>query len=93
MKYFTVEKEVLRGSVMHGEVYSDGEPSVEFDEREIGELTTGFSVWEYEEDGTTIGVGFYPVHTNTSDWSDDSEEVLNKIKEDHEPTEWQNHSW
>lgn len=96
MKYFQVEREYLRGSVMFGKVYSDGEPIDEFDEREVKEITTGFSVWEYEGDsvGTTIGVEFYPVHTDTSDWTDDSEQVLNKIKEEYSADKgWQNPAW
>ena len=93
MKYFTVEREELRGSVMAGEVYSDGEYIDEAHEREIRSITLGFSIWTYEEDGTTIAVDFYPVHTDMGTFEDDSAEVIEQIKQDYPPDKWQNNNW
>lgn len=94
MKYFEVHKEELRGSLMSGEVYSDGEYINEADELEIRTITTGFSVYEYDEQGIRTGTEFYQVHTDMSDWSDDSNDVLNYIAEDYSADKgWQNHSW
>lgn len=93
MKYFEVHKEELRGSLMSGEIYADGEYINEADELEIRTLTTGFSVYEYDEQGVRTGTEFYPVSTNMGDWSDDAEEVIENIKRDYPADEWQNHSW
>ena len=50
-------------------------------------------MWEYEEDGTTIGVEFYQVQTDTRDWRNNELQVLETIKYDHQPDEWQNDEW
>lgn len=93
MRYFEVHKEELRGSLMSGEVYSDGEYSSEADELECATITTGFSVYEYAESGERLGTEFYPVRTDMGDFSDNADEVLEKIKADYPATEWQNNNW
>lgn len=93
MRYFEVHKEELRGSVMSGEVYSDGEYVNEADELEIRTITTGFSVYEYDEQGVRQDTEFYPVETNMETWEDNSNDVLNYIIEDHPASEWQNNNW
>ena len=93
MKYFEVHKEELRGSLMSGEIFADGEYINEADELEIRTLTTGFSVYEYDEQGVRTGTEFYPVSIDMGDWSDDTEEVIENIKRDYPADEWQNHSW
>lgn len=93
MRYFDVKREELRGSLMSGVVYSDGEYIEEADEVEIRTLTTGFNVWEYDEQGLTQNVEFYPVETNMETWEDNSNDVLNYIIEDHPAGEWQNNNW
>lgn len=93
MKYFDVKREELRGSLMSGLVYSDGEYVEEADEVEIRTLTTGFNVYEYDEQGLTQNVEFYPVETNMETWEDNANDVLNYIIEDHPAGEWQNNNW
>ena len=93
MKYFEVKREVLRGGLCSGGVYADGEFYEEADEIEIREITTGFSVFEYGENGAIDTVEFYPVHTDTESMEDDADEVLEKIKQDYNPSEWQNNNW
>ena len=94
MRYFQVEREELRGSIMAGECYADGEYIDEAHEREIRSLTIGFSVWQYDEDGETIAVDFYPVKTDMGDFTDDSEEVIKQIRADYAPEKgWQNNNW
>lgn len=93
MKYFEVHREELKGSLMSGEIYADGEYINEADELEVRTLTTGFSVYEYDEQGTRIGTEFYPVSTDMGDWSDDAEEVIENIKRDYPADVWQNNNW
>lgn len=93
MRYFTVEKEVLRGSLLSGKIFSDGEYKEEPDEEEIKGMTTGYNVWEYNEDGMTDRVVFYKVDTDTETWTDNEDEVLEKIKADYPASEWQNNEW
>ena len=94
MKYFTVEKEVMRVAPVRYTVSSDGSQSAdEWETDLVQELTTGFAVREYEEDGTTIGVEFYPVQTNTRDWRNNELQTLEIIKYDHPADEWQNNEW
>ena len=78
MKYFTVKKEELVGSLTSGTVYSDGDYSEEPDEIEARSMTTGYNVWEYNEDGTTDRVVFYKVDMDTEAWTDNEDEVLEK---------------
>ena len=94
MRYFTVEKEVMRGAPVRYGVASDGSQLAdEYETDIIHEITTGFNVWECEEDGTTIGVEFYPVKTNAINWANNEKEVLEKIKADHPAGEYQNNEW
>ena len=94
MKYFEVHKEELRGSLMSGEVYSDGEYVNEADELEIRTITTGYSVYEYNDIGVRIGTEFFPVETNIGDWSDNSEDQLEYIKTIYSADKgWQNNNW
>ena len=93
-RYFEVRKEVLSGTTRQYNVLIDGtHAGTSESEGEIREITTGFNVWEYEEDGTTIGVEFYPVKTDTTNWDNDEDEVLKQILNDHPAGEWQNHEW
>lgn len=93
MRYFDVKREELRGSLMSGVVYSDGEYIEEADEVEMRTLTTGFNVWEYDENGMTERVVFYPVKTDMESWTDDSDIVLEHIKSIYTPDKWQNNNW
>ncbi len=93
MKYFEVHKEELRGSLMSGEIYADGEYVNEADELEIRTITTGFSVYEYDEQGVRTDTKFYPVTTDMESWTDDAEEVIENIKRDYPADIWQNNNW
>lgn len=93
MKYFEVHKEELRGSVMSGECYADGEFINEADELEVRAIPTGFSVYVYDEGGVREDTEFYPITIDTSAWETDEEKVLEKIKQDFPPTEYQNNEW
>lgn len=94
MKYFEVNREELRGSLMTAPVYSDGEYINEADEIELRTLTTGFSVSEYGEDGMLERVVFYPVKIDTEAWTTDEDRALKEIKEDYRPElGWQNDNW
>ena len=93
MKYFGVKKEELVGNLTSGVVYGDGEYAEEPDETECRTMTIGYNVWEYNEDGTTDRVVFYKVDTDTEAWTDNEDEVLEKIKADHPAGEWQNNNW
>lgn len=94
MKYFSVNKEELRGSLMTAEIYSDGEYTNEADEIEIRTLTTGYSVSEYDESGMLERVVYYPLKIDTESWETNENEVLETIKEDYRPElGWQNNNW
>jgi hypothetical protein len=95
MKYFEVQKETISAMPIVYTVASDGsQVGQEFESDTMVEnMTVGFNVWEYEEDGTTIGVQFYPVMTDTRDWRNNELQVLETIKYDHQPDEWQNNEW
>ena len=94
MRYFEVNKEELRGSLMTAGIYSDGEYVGEANDTEIKSITTGFSVFEYDENGMTDKVVFYPVKINTESWTTNEEDVLKEIKEDYRPElGWQNNNW
>lgn len=93
MKYFEVHREELRGSLMSGEIYADGEYINEADELKNMAITTGFSVDEYDENGEHIGTEFYPVSTDMNDWSDNAEEQIENIKRDYPADIWQNNAW
>lgn len=93
MKYFEVHKEELRGSLMSGQVYSDGEYSEEATELELRTITTGYSVYEYDENGVREDTEFFPVKTDMTNFEDDSEKVLETIKKIYSAPEWQNDLW
>ena len=93
MRYFSVNKETLSGMMTTGEVYSDGEYVNLPDDIEAREIVMGYSVTEYEESGAIENVKFYPVVTDMESFEDDSEFVLNKIKQDYPAPEWQNNQW
>lgn len=94
MKYFEVRKEVLEGTTRQYNVCSDGSHAgVSESDGEPREITTGFIVWEYDENGETTGVEFYGVSTYTGDWTNNEQDILEQIKEDHPSNEWQNHDW
>lgn len=94
MRYFEVRKEAFTGVVVAGTVDSDGDyVDLPYDTDETGEITVGFSVFEFGENGMTENVEFYAVKTDTTDWSNNEEEVLEQIKADYPAGEWQNHDW
>lgn len=94
MKYFEVRKEVLDGTTRQYNVLMDGtHAGTSESDGEAREITTGFSVWEYDEQGMTENVEFYPVETDMGDFTNNEQEVLEKIISDHQPTEWQNNEW
>ena len=93
MKYFSVNKETLSGMMTTGEVYSDGEYVNLPDDIEAREIVMGYSVMEYGENGMIENVKFYPVATDMESFEDDSEFVLDKIKQDYTAPEWQNNQW
>ena len=93
MKYFTVEREELTGTQVSGEIFADGEYVNLPSDTEMRTVTTGFSVFEYGEDGMTQRVEFYPVKIDTESWATNEDEVLEQIKADHPAGEWQNNNW
>ena len=93
MRYFEVHKEVLTGTLVSGECFSDGEYINLPDDQETAEMTTGFSVYVYDEGGIREDTIFYPVSTNTETWENNEDKVLEKIKQDFPPIEWQNNAW
>ncbi len=93
MRYFEVKKEELCGTLVGGSVYSDGEYVDLPDDIEQRTITTGFSVWEYEESGMTGNVEFYPVKIDFESWTTNEDEVIEQIKADHPAGEWQNNEW
>lgn len=93
MKYFSVNKEELIGMMTTGEIYSDGEYKNLPDDVEARNITMGFSVMQYGEDGMIQNVEFYPVATDMESFTNNEDEVLEKIKADHPAGEWQNNEW
>lgn len=94
VKYFTVHKEELRGSLASGEVFANGEYINEADELEIRTLTTGYTIYEYDEQGKRTGTEFYPVTTDMEAWENDEKDVLENVKCNYLPEEgWQNVAW
>lgn len=99
MKYFRVEKEVVVGKRMVGTCASDGSPIDGFNEVEpyagdTFEMTIGFSVWGWD-DNEEFEEEWYPVKTDmdTTDFNNNEDEVLEKIKADHPAGEWENFEW
>lgn len=95
MKYFEVERESIRSVPYVVRVLSDGtDAEREREGEEIREVTTGYSVFVYNESGITEEVEFYPVETNMGDFTNNEEEVLEKIKADFAPEKgYQNNEW
>lgn len=94
MKYFTVEKEVMRVAPVCYTVARDGSQLAdEWETDWVQELTTGFSVHSYDEDGSHYDTQFYPVATNTEGWTNNEEEVLALIERHYPPSEYQNNEW
>ncbi len=93
MKYFSVNKEELIGTLTTGEIYSDGEYVNLPDDIEQRNLTMGYSVSVYGEDGMIEDVKYYPVKIDTESWTTNEDEVLEKIKADFPAGEWQNNQW
>ena len=88
MKYFEVEECKLAGNIETHYVYSDGTYSSEAKQTiENAEALLWYRVTEYEEDGHILNVIDYNIY------GADYESALEKIKEDHQPDEWQNHNW
>lgn len=94
MKYFEVMKEVMRGTPVMFNVYSDGtQSSDEWEEDFAQEITTGFAVKYYDEDGSNSEMTFYPCRVNLTTWEANEAEVLEQIKQDFPAPEWQNNEW
>lgn len=93
MKYFRVEREELTGTLVAGEIYSDGEFVCLPSDTEMQTVTTGFSVFVEDEQGMTEHVEFYPVKIDTENWETNEDEVLEQIKRDYPAPEWQNNNW
>ena len=94
MRYFEVQKEVLRGTPVMFNVYSDGTQSCdEWEEDFEQEITTGFAVKSYDEDGSNSEMTFYPCKVDFTNWEANEDEVLNQIKEDFPPSDYQNNEW
>lgn len=94
MRYFTVEREVMRAvPVCYGVARDGSQLADEWEEDWEQEITTGFTVHVYEEGGTQYHTEFYPVLTNTEGWTDNAEDVLARIERDYPPSEYQNNEW
>ena len=94
MRYFEVQKEVLRGTPVMFNVHSDGTQSCdEWEEDFVQEITTGFAVKSYNEDGSDSEMTFYPCNVDFGTWEANEDEVLEQIKQDFPPTEYQNNEW
>lgn len=84
MRYFTMEKEVMRGLPVAYEVNAEGRAiGSECNVLEVHEICIGFTVSELGKDGRTEKTVFYPVSTDTRTFLDNSEEVLEKIAMDY----------
>lgn len=94
MKYFSVEKEELVGTLVAGEVYSDGEYRDLPSDTDPQETVTGFTVTIYDEGGMIEECRFYPVSINTRSWATNEDEVLDSIKENYSADKgYQNNNW
>ena len=93
MRYFDVKREELVGTLVSGTICSDGDYYNLPDDIEQRSLTTGFSVFEYNEQGMTERVKFYPVKIDLEAWATNDDEVLEQIKQDYQPPKWQNNVW
>lgn len=87
MNYFTVY-ELKANELIQTEVSSSGTPDYKT-EMKIGvDRIIGYVVNEYDEAGELIGEQHYDV----SDYND-PQDLIEQIKEDHQPDMWQNYSW
>lgn len=93
MKYFSINKEELIGMMTTGEIYSDGEYKNLPDDVEARNITMGFSVMQYGEDGMIQNVEFYPVATDMESFTNNEDIVLEHIKSIYTPDKWQNNDW
>ena len=95
---FTVEREYAVVKEMRRyEINSDGtQAQVSYDVDSISnpsEITTGFLVQLFNEQGLIDNCIFYPVETNMDDFTDNSKEVLERIKGEYTPDKYQNNCW
>lgn len=99
MVYFEVEREFVRGKMFRHEVESDGSQASDSygvdDELgdDIFEMTIGFVVNTYDEQGIHLDTDFYEVDTSTATWQDNADEVLEQIKANYPAGEYQNNRW
>lgn len=94
MKYFEVQKEVMRCAPVMYSVHFDGtQSSDEWEEDFEQEVTTGFAVKYYDEDGSNGDTIFYPCKVDFETWEANEDEVLTQIKRDFPPSEYQNNEW
>lgn len=92
MKTFTVEKEVAFQTKCY-EVASDGTQIGDWWEKDPElEITIGFTVHTYQ-DNEHISTEFYPVQTDMQSLLNDEDKVLEQIKADFPPSEYQNNEW
>lgn len=94
-KYFTVEEVSVIGSPKQIEVKSDGtwtddECSLE---KSMATINIGYIVSEYDETGDCLAQRSYPVKTDVLTMTDNSVEVLERIRADYPASEWQNNAW
>lgn len=108
MRYFEVEAEYIGGEnyrypvnadgTKGGEKYDvDGDPN----DRPVRVLI-GYLVIEYDENGYTKDCEFYEVETDFAgveqgefgaEFTSNKDHVLQVIKDEHDPSEWQNNMW
>ena len=96
MKFFEVYEKKLGGKVMTTLVCSDGShedgatPEYNNYDNRVDEIL-GYSVMEYEEDGTLIGEKFYAVDRVDEQYN--TLDVLERIKAEHDPSVWNCYNW
>lgn len=99
MIYFEVHKEFVRGTMFRYEIESDGSQASDSysvdDENanDVFEMTIGYVVNTYDEQGMHLDTNFYKVDTDTATWQDNADEVLEQIKADYPAGEYQNDRW
>lgn len=99
MIYFEVEREFVRGKMFRHEVESDGSQASDSygvddeDANDVFEMTIGYVVNTYDEQGMHLDTNFYKVDTDTATWQDNADEVLEKIKANYPAGEYQNNRW
>lgn len=99
MIYFEVEREFVRGKMFRHEVESDGSQASDSysvddeDANDVFEMTIGYVVNTYDEQGMHLDTNFYKVDTDTATWQDNADEVLEQIKANYPAGEYQNNRW